>query len=550
MTDLSRDEFLTLAKRAGLDPADPHLDELMPDVQTMFDRLALMNAADVEAREPQFAGQHAGGPQVVGQAPTAPSAAALPKRRPVSEIADMTVAELAARVAVRDLSPVEIAQAFMERVDTLEPKLNSFITRTFEQALGAARQAESDIAAGNYKGPLHGIPIALKDLYWTKGIRTTSGSAITADFVPDEDATVVARLQEAGAYSIGKTGMVEYAYGGFEHNDLYGVPKNPWNVAHVTGGSSSGSGSAVAGGQVPLALGSDTAGSVRGPASYCGLSGLKPTFGLVSKFGVSTLGYSLDHVGPMAHTAEDVAIAMNAMAGYDARDANSADHAREDYVAQLRTDAKGLRIGVPSDDYIWSVVHPDVKAAFDSAVRELESLGAAVEDIAIGDLEPLAIAQNVMTMAEATSYHASRIRSRPELFHPAIRRKIETGLFLPAEAYVKALRIRNLFEQRFAGLFETFDLLVTPTTHIAAPEFGQAFVHSANGDIATRESVRITRLFNPNGLPAISIPNGVSSEGMPTGLQLVGKRFADGLVVGVAHAYQQVTGWHLRRPAV
>jgi aspartyl-tRNA(Asn)/glutamyl-tRNA(Gln) amidotransferase subunit A len=547
MTDLTRDEFLTLAKQAGLDPADPHLDDLMPDVQTMLDRLVLMGAANVEAREPQFGGQHPAGPQA-GQAPSVPSAAASRRREAPSDVADMTVAELAVRVGVRELSPVDIVKAFSERVEALEPKLNAFITRTFEQAMVAARQAESDIIAGNYKGPLHGIPVALKDLYWTKGVRTTSGSAITADFVPDEDATVVARLQDAGAYSIGKTGMVEYAYGGFEHNDLYGEPKNPWNVAHVTGGSSSGSGSAVAGGQVPLALGSDTAGSVRGPASYCGLSGLKPTFGLVSKFGVSTLGYSLDHVGPMAHTAEDVAIAMNAMAGYDPRDANSADHPREDYVAQLRMDAKGLRIGVPSDDYIWSVVHPEVKTAFDASIRELESLGAAVETIAIGNLEPLAIAQNVMTLAEATSYHSVRIRSRPELFHPAIRRKIESGLFLPAEAYVKALRIRNLFEHRFAGLFETFDLLATPTTHIPAPEFGQAFVQSANGDISTRESVRFTRLFNPNGLPAISIPNGFSAEGMPIGLQLVGKRLADGLVTGVAHAYQQTTDWHLRRP--
>ncbi|MDA1035732.1 MAG: amidase, partial [Chloroflexi bacterium] len=219
MTDLTRDEFLTLAKYAGLDPADPHLDELMPDVQTMLDRLALMGAADVEAREPQFAGQHPGGPQV-GDKPAAQVLPAPRRREPPSQIADMTVAELAARVAVRDLSPVDIVQAFSERINALEPKLNAFITRTFEQALAAAKQAESDIAAGNYKGPLHGIPIALKDLYWTKGVRTTSGSAITADFVPDEDATVVAKLQDAGAYSIGKTGMVEYAYGGFEHNDL------------------------------------------------------------------------------------------------------------------------------------------------------------------------------------------------------------------------------------------------------------------------------------------------------------------------------------------
>jgi aspartyl-tRNA(Asn)/glutamyl-tRNA(Gln) amidotransferase subunit A len=463
-------------------------------------------------------------------------------------LTDLTVAELATRIHSRELSPLDVAHAFIDRTNALEPKLNAFITRTHDQALASAKQAEADIVAGRYKGPLHGIPIALKDLYWTRGVKTTSGSAITADYVPSEDATVVAKLQDAGAYSIGKTGMVEYAYGGFEHNQLYGDPKNPWNVAHMTGGSSSGSAAAVAAGQVPLALGSDTAGSVRGPASYCGLSGLKPTYGLVSKYGVSVLSYSLDHVGPMARTAEDVAIAMNAMAGHDPRDAASSDHAREDYVAQLRTDITGLRVGVLSDDFIWDVVHPEVKAAFDEAVRELSSLGAAAEEVSVGGLEQIATAQNVITIAEATSYHSERIRSRPELFHPSVRRKIEMGLFLPAEAYVRALRIRSVFERRYRGLFATFDLLAVPTTHITAPKFGQRVVPSSKGDIPASESVRITRLFNPNGLPAISVPCGFSSEGMPIGLQLVGKRFADGLVIGAAHAYQQTTDWHQRRP--
>jgi aspartyl-tRNA(Asn)/glutamyl-tRNA(Gln) amidotransferase subunit A len=463
-------------------------------------------------------------------------------------ITKLTVAGLAERIASKQLSPVDVAEAYIERIDALEPKLNAFITPTPDRARAAAKQAETDIQAGNYKGPLHGIPVALKDLYWTKGVRTTSGSAITGDFVPDEDATVVAKLQDAGAYSIGKTGMVEYAYGGFEHNDMFGEPKNPWNIEHLTGGSSSGSGAAVAASQAPLALGSDTAGSVRGPASYCGLSGLKPTYGLVSKFGVSVLSYSLDHVGPMAHTAEDVAIAMNAMVGYDTRDPNSADHEREDYVAQLRTDTKGLRIGLLGDDFIWKVVHPEVEDAFTAALRELESQGAAVEEVTLGDVEQLATAQNAITIAEANAYHTNRIRSQPELFNPAVRRKIEMGFFLPASAYVKALRIRALFERKFASLFGTFDLLAVPTTHIPAPRFGQKIVLSNRGEIPAAESVRITRLFNANGLPAISVPCGFSDKGMPIGLQLVGKRFADGLVIGAAHAYQQATDWHTRRP--
>ena len=462
----------------------------------------------------------------------------------------MTVAELGRRIKGKDVSPVDVAEAFIERTVATEPQLNAFITQMPNQARAAAKQAETDIAAGNYKGPLHGIPVGLKDLFWTKGTRTTSGSAITKDFVPSEDATVVGKLQGAGAYAFGKTNMVEYAYGGSEHNAIYGTPRNPWRLEHRTGGSSSGSGAAVAAGQVPLALGSDTAGSVRAPAALCGLTGHKPTYGLVSRFGVSPLSWSLDHVGPMAHTAEDVAIAMNVMAGYDPRDPGSANHPMENYVAALRTDLQGLRIGVLQDDFIWDVTVPEVKVAFDQAVVQISALGAATESVSVGNLERIAAAAFTIETAEANTYHHEMVQRAPELYHPVIRKRIEAGFFMPAAAYVQAQRVRALFEERFASLFETFDLLIAPTTPSPAPELNGVVIRLSNGEIPSRETVRLTRVFNPNGLPAITMPTGFSENGLPMAAQFVGKRFSDGLVIGAAHAYQQATDWHTRRPSI
>lgn len=461
----------------------------------------------------------------------------------------LTVAQLGELVQSREVSPVEIAEAFIDRATKLQPTLNAFITTTYDQALAKASLAEAEIMRGDYRGPLHGIPIGLKDLFWTKNVRTTSGSAVTADFLPTEDATVVAKLQNAGSYSIAKTNMVEYAYGGAEHNDLYGAPLNPWDLECVTGGSSSGSGAAVAAGMVPLALGSDTAGSVRSPASLCGLSGLKPTYGLVSKYGVTPLSWSQDHVGPIAKTAEDLAIAMDAMVGHDPRDPSSVYRKPESYFKGLSTDIRNLRIAVPSN-HIWQVMHPEVRKAFWNAMGALEALGAKIEEVEIPELDYISIAQVTITLAEATSYHAEMIRARPNDYHPGVRRRIETGFFLPANAFVDALRVRSLMERRWNELFATYSLIATPTNPIYAPKFGENEMRTQDGLITTRELVRLTRLFNPNGLPSASIPNGFSLNGMPIGLQLTGKRFDDRLVLAVGHAYQQVTEWHKVFPAI
>lgn len=460
-----------------------------------------------------------------------------------------SVAELAKLISSREVSPVEIAEAFIARTSKVDPSLNAFITTTYDQALINAKQAETEIVNGRYRGPLHGIPIALKDLFWTKGIRTTSGSAITANFIPTEDASVVTKLLQAGSYSIGKTNMVEYAYGGAEHNELYGAPLNPWDTQRVTGGSSSGSAAAVAAGMVPLALGSDTAGSVRSPASLCGISGLKPTYGLVSKYGVSPLSWSQDHVGPMAKTVEDLAIALDAIAGYDTRDQSSVDQPHQIYATSLEANLHALRIAVPSN-HIWDVMHPEVRSAFEESMKTFSGLGAKVEYLEISELDYISIAQVAITLAEATSYHSKMIRSHPEMYHPGVRRRIESGFFLPANAYVDALRVRALMAKKWASLFKTYDLIATPTNPIYAPKFGELEVETNDGPITTRELVRLTRLFNPNGLPSLSIPNGFSSTNMPIGLQLTGNLFCDKNVLVAGHTFQQATNWHRRFPEI
>lgn len=562
MADLTLDDFRTMAAHVGFDPNDPHLVELLPDAQATLDRAAILDAADLSGVEPLWSYPAPSTAAPHGdetQKPGADTGASVWSRsgraeaysqssdRPSGGLDRWTLSQLASAIRGKQISPVDVTDAFIGRAEALEPTLNAFITLLPEEARAAAKQAEAEIAAGNYRGPLHGIPVGLKDLFWTKGVRTTSGSKVTANFVPGEDATVVARLQQAGSYALGKTNMVEYAYGGAEHHELYGAPRNPWGIEHVTGGSSSGSGAAVAAGQVPVALGTDTAGSVRAPAALCGLSGHKPTYGLISRFGVSALSWSQDHVGPMARTAEDCALIMNVLVGHDPRDPGSVNAPQVDYVAALNGEARGLRVAVPAN-HIWNVMHPETRAAFDAAMAQLGELGVEVERIEIPELDWVAAAQVAITQAEATAYHRERFPHQGPDYHPGVRRRIESGFFLPAHAYVQARRVRALMEHRWAEIFGRFDLVAAPTVPMPAPRFGQASVETSEGEVTVRELVRITRLFNPNGLPAISVPCGFSTEGLPIGLQLAGPRFADALVLRAADAYQQATDWHLRRP--
>jgi aspartyl-tRNA(Asn)/glutamyl-tRNA(Gln) amidotransferase subunit A len=417
-----------------------------------------------------------------------------------------------------------------------------------EHALQAAREAEAEILRGHYRGPFHGIPVGLKDLFWTKGIRTTSGSLIDSEFVPPEESAVAARMKAAGAYCIGKLHMTEFAFDGTSLNHHYGPARNPWDLARMAGGSSSGPGVAVASGEVPIAMGTDTGGSVRVPAALCGITGLKPTFGLISRFGVTPLSPSMDHVGPMARTVRDAALALNMLAGHDPRDPASVQMASQDYLVELNGGVRGVRLGMPQE-FIWEVMDSEVEQAFRAALAQMESLGARIQETSVPDMELINAAGSVVQTAEAATVYHSRVLGQSQRFDPVIRRRIESGLFIPAQAYLHAQRVRAKGKGRLLETLEQVDLLATPTTAIAAPYIEQEWVTIQGQDVPTREALlRITRIFSTVGLPAISVPCGFTKGGLPIGLQLVAKPFSESLLLRVAQAYQDSTTWHLRRP--
>ena len=458
-----------------------------------------------------------------------------------------TLAELSARIRRREVSATEVVQAFIERTDELEPALGAYITRMSGEALAGARAADAEIAAGKYRGPLHGVPVAVKDIYWTEGVRTTSGSVIDADFVPERDATAVRRLREAGAVVIGKTSTVEFAFDPTGRNAHYGMPKNPWGPDRMPGGSSSGSAVAVASGMVPLALGTDTGGSIRIPAALCGITGIKPTFGLVSRSGITPLAYSLDTAGPMARTAEDTAIALSVLAGHDPSDPASAMTSAVDYTHGLDGGVRGVRIGVLSG-YGWELMDPQVEAAFRKAVAVFEDLGAAVEEVSVPEVEWTAVVSAAITTAEAAAVHGDRVLAEGERFDPAVRRRIESGFFVSAAAYVRAQRARVLLTRRMSEALERVDLIAMPTVPMPAPLREAESTVIGGVETPVREALlRITRIFNVTRMPAVSLPCGFSDDGLPVAFQIGGRAFDDAAVLRAAHAYQGVTDWHTRR---
>ena len=466
-----------------------------------------------------------------------------------NQITDLTVSQLGAHIESRAMSPIDVAHAFLGRIDTVEPKLNAFISRVDEHALEAAHDAENEIAGGHYRGVFHGIPVGLKDLFWTKGIRTTSGSQIDRDFVPREDAAAFSKLVKAGAYCIGKLHMTEYAFDGTSLNHHYGTAHNPWDTTRMAGGSSSGSGVAVASAQVPIALGTDTGGSVRVPASLCGITGFKPTSGLISRYGVTPLSWSMDHVGPLTKTVHDAAIAINVMVGYDNRDAGSVQGSPSDYVSGLDKGMQGVRIGVPRE-FIWDMLDPEVEQAFRTSISQMESLGGIIEDLSVPALELVNASGSVVQTAEAATIHRSHVLKQGHLLDPVIRRRIESGMFISAEAYIHAQQVRNKLRNELLKVMDRVDVIATPTTSIVAPYIDQERVIIGGQSVPVREALlRITRVFSTVGFPAISVPCGFTEAGLPIGLQIVGKPLGEVLLLQVAHAYQKSTQWHLRRPA-
>ena len=457
------------------------------------------------------------------------------------EIAYATIAELGARYRKRDLSPVEVTQALLARIDKLDPILHAFVTLTADRALADARAAEEALGKGDSR-PLLGIPVAHKDIYLTRGIRTTGGSALLADWIPDEDSTCVARWRDAGTVLLGKLITHEFAFGLQMPGHRFPAARNPWNLDHIPGGSSSGSGAALAAGLVVGATGSDTGGSIRGPAAFCGIVGLKPTYGRASRAGVLSLSWTLDHTGPMARTVQDCAYLLQGFAGHDPADPASSRAPVHDYLAPLARDVHGLKIGVPRN-YFFDGVDPEVGRAFEDALGTLRKLGAEVRDVQIPSMAG-APSFLLILMAEAYAYHERDLREHPELYGEVLRERILAGALVTASEYMQAQRIRSEICRETAEVMKSVDVLATPTAVKPATPFAQA----QNPDFSFPRSNMPP--FNLTGSPTLALPCGFSSSGLPLSFQLSGRAFEEGTVLRVGHAYEQATAWHTRRPPV
>jgi aspartyl-tRNA(Asn)/glutamyl-tRNA(Gln) amidotransferase subunit A len=459
-----------------------------------------------------------------------------------NDLAKFTIREAADLIREKKVSPVELTKACLARIDTANPTLNCFITVTADAALQQARDAEAEIMRGKRRGPLHGIPIALKDLFDTAGVKTTAGSGVFKDRVPIEDAEVVRRLKAAGAVLLGKTNMQEFAFGGTSLISYFGAVRNPWNLGYIAGGSSGGSAAALAADLCYGALGSDTAGSVRLPASHCGIVGLKPTYGLVSIRGVIPLSWSLDHVGPMARTVADTALLLQVIAGYDEQDTASAKMTVPDYSQGLEAKTSSLRIGVPRD-FFFADLDPEIAAAMKEALSVLEKLTAGLKDVALR-ADKMESLRDVVRAAEAYAYHREYIAKTPELYQPLILKRIEAGARITTPEYIQGRRELAEIRRKAEKWIEGVDLLVTPTLPITT-----AAVSDPHADDIL-PTVRNTSPFDVNGWPAISVPCGFTSKGLPMGLQIIGHNGGEATVFQLAHAYEQTTEWHKRRPPV
>jgi len=461
-----------------------------------------------------------------------------------TDIAQLSIAEAAALIGKRKLSPVELTESCMQRIGSLDGRLRAFITVTREDALAAAQQAATAIAGGNYKGPLHGIPIALKDLFDTAGVPTTAGSKIMAERVPTEDAEVTVRLKAAGAVLLGKLNMHEFAFGITGVNPHYGGTYNPWDTTRMSGGSSSGAGAALASAMTLGALGTDTGGSIRTPASLCGITGLKPTYGRVSRRGITPLSWALDHAGPMARSAADAAIILKVIAGHDPQDETSSEEPVPDYTEALKDQRlKHLRIGVPQE-YFFDNVDDEVLKAIHAAILVLrDDLKAGVSEVSLPLIAEAPAAVSAIMLPEALAYHKRWLAERPQDYGEDVRARLEMGLLYPAVSYVQAQRFRSLIVEEWRQkVFDRVDLLAVPTTPVPAPSLDE------NDLQTTLTLTRFTGPFNLTGLPAISIPCGFTKGGLPIGMQLVGRWWDEATVLRAAHAYQQATDWHKRAP--
>ena len=464
-----------------------------------------------------------------------------------SDLIYKSVAELAPLIARGELSPRSLVQASLDRISQLNSSLNAFIDVWEEESLSIASIAEKDIARGRYLGPLHGIPIGIKDLIDVEGTPTTGGSKVLAENVASSDATVTTKLKATGAILIGKLNLVEFAFGTTGLNPTTGDVKNPWDTTRITAGSSSGSGAAVASGMIPAALGTDTGGSVRMPASLCGIAGLKPTYGRVSRAGVLDLSWSMDHVGPMARTTEDCALMMNILAGHDPRDAASSSNLVPDFTSEIARGLDGLKIGIPNHYFYDEFVDCEVLESVRSGINLLAANGAEVVELSMPWVEKGRPINLGIILPESVSIHEKMISEHAHLYTPAVRARIQSGFNVAAIDYVRAQSARQWFNHQMAESMSNVDVLITPTVPIKAPTIADCTPSPGNLG-AGSELAMFTGVFDVTGQPSHSVPCGFTSDGTPIGMMITGHPFDEPMVLRIGHAFEQLTNWHQRPP--
>src|SRR5438874_106648 len=467
-----------------------------------------------------------------------------PPRMPQMDVAFLTIAELNRLYRSRELSPVEVTKALLARIAAHDGRLHSFLRLTEEIALAEAEMAERELMAGTSRGPLHGIPYALKDIIETAGIPTTGHSKLRQDYVPTHDAELVTRLKTGGGIMLGKLATWEFALGGPSFDLPWPPARNPWNPDHLPGGSSSGAGAAVAAGFVPGAIGTDTGGSIRGPAALCGIAGIKPTYGRVSRRGVFPNTFSMDHCGPLCRSAEDIALFLQIIAGYDPEDPGSEDVPVPDYAASLNAGVRGLRLGVV-EEWHRGAPHPDVAPAVDAAVAVLRDLGAEIEPVKLSSLRDYTDCKRTISSVGLFAIHEHDLRTRPQDFGRILRNRVLPGALIRGEDYLAALRWRSELVAEQARELRRFDAFVTA----AALNIAERADPDQQDRLVSAPS--ITMPFSVGGLPAIAIPCGFSrAERLPLSLQIAAAPFQEALVLRIAHAYQQATDWHTRHPSL
>ena len=467
-----------------------------------------------------------------------------------AELHFRSISDLADMVQRKDVSPVELTQAYLDRIDSQNDHIGAFITVMRDHALAQATEAEKSIQAGNFhKGPLHGIPVAVKDIIHTRGVLTSAGSRVLADHIPDEDSSIIKRLGDAGAVLLGKLNLSEFAIGGtIDHP--YGTPRNPWNTDHTPGGSSSGSGVAVAGGLCAGALGSDTGGSIRGPASFCGIVGIRPTYGRVTRHGVVPMCWSMDTIGPMTRTVEDCALMLRVIAGHDPRDPTSSAEPVTDYLECIGHGVKGMRIGLPREMFEFDGLNVEIRDAVAKAVEVLEGLGASADEFLLPTSARSGAVFIAIADVEAAAYHIEWLKSRGDDYDWNTRTRLESAALTPASAYIKAQRARGAIRREMLDALARFDVIITPTSPVYAPTTAMGTgrpggLYQGKSDMGRR---RFTSPAALAGLPSLSVPCGFSQSGLPIGLQIIGRPFAEDTLFKTGHAYEHATEWHIRRP--